>query len=171
MAGAVDHVALTYTADIRDVIKKLKQASDLSTGEVRKIGRNLNTMARRTTKATTANKGYTKSTNTAALAARNLAVQLPDVAQQLGAGVAPMTVLTQQGGQVAQSMLAAGVSLSGMLAILGPVAVAAAALGATYLVLQRNLTAANERMEEQRAKVEGMAGLYRSLKDAATLAA
>lgn len=181
--AASDEVRLTYTAEISDLRKKLASIPDITAAEaresVKKLDKAIKAVESQQTRALksaqSAAKGadsYAKSTNTAALATRNLALQLPDVASQLAAGANPMTVLTQQGLQVGQSMIASGAALSGMLAILGPVAVAAAALGAVYLVLAHNLREAEEAQrrasEAATAAQQAFAGVSAVMQDLKT---
>lgn len=70
---------------------------------------------------------------------QGLVPQVNDVVTSLSLGTPPMTVLAQQGGQIFQVFTQAGVSLAGFGAILGPVAIAAAALGAVYVTLNAEL--------------------------------
>jgi hypothetical protein len=57
-----------------------------------------------------------------------VAMQMPDVIAQLSAGAPPLQVLTQQGSQVGQQMLAASGSVGGLAAALAPLAPLIAAL-------------------------------------------
>lgn len=92
---------------------------------------------------------------------QQVAMQAPDVVTQLTAGAPVMQVLTQQGLQVGQSMLATAGSLSALGAALAPLApllaagaVAAAALAAAYSVWANAADEAADAGGRVRASVE-----------------
>ena len=107
-----------------------------------------------------------------------VAMQLPDVIAQLSAGAPPLQVLTQQGSQVGQQMLATAGSVGGLAAALAPLApliaagaVAAAAATAAYAVWANATDAAADasgRIEE--AVVRADAAVASARKSVAGLA-
>lgn len=78
-----------------------------------------------------------QGTRSLARGLQSVAQQLPDVLGGLAMGQSPLTILTQQGPQVAEGLLASGVSAGALAAALAPLAaaagVAAVAAGALYV--------------------------------------
>lgn len=80
--------------------------------------------------------------------------QISDAASQLSAGTPFITVLIQQGGQLLPVLASVGGALMSLAAILGPVAVAAGALGVAYAYLARDADKANAAVEANRKILE-----------------
>lgn len=80
--------------------------------------------------------------------------QVSDAASQLSAGTPFTTVLIQQGGQLLPVLASVGSALAGLAAIIGPVAVAAGALGVAYAYLARDADKANAAVEANRKILE-----------------
>ena len=80
--------------------------------------------------------------------------QVSDAASQLSAGTPFTTVLIQQGGQLLPVLASVGGALMSLAAILGPVAVAAGALGVAYAYLARDADKANAAVEANRKILE-----------------
>lgn len=86
--------------------------------------------------------GAAKKTGNLGMAVGGVGQQLSDVASQLATGTNPLTILVQQGPQAATAISMAGYSLTALLPILGPVAVAVGALGAAWWKLSKDAAAA-----------------------------
>lgn len=80
--------------------------------------------------------------------------QVSDAASQLSVGTPFTTVLIQQGGQLLPVLASVGSALAGLATILGPVAVAAGALGVAYAYLARDADKANAAVEANRKILE-----------------
>ena len=119
-----------------------------------------------------------KSAQNLGRGAQMVAVQLPDIATQLAAGVSPLTVFIQQGGQLAQQFMmigGAGSKFAGILPRIAPslglVGVAVAALGGAYMYFKSKLDDANATGEKQLAQLDKMVDLHRKVKEAVILGA
>ena len=86
--------------------------------------------------------------------------QLADVGVQLQAGTSPTTILIQQGPQVANALAVMGISLTSILSIVGPVAIAVGALVLAWQHYNDELTAAEAK---QAAAAEGVTRLQEAL--------
>ena len=86
--------------------------------------------------------GAAKKTGNLGMAVGGVGQQLSDVASQLATGTNPLTILVQQGPQAATAISMAGYSLTALLPILGPVAVAVGVLGAAWWKLSKDVAAA-----------------------------
>tara|TARA_R100001082_G_scaffold95576_2_gene62818 strand:+ start:6581 stop:8449 length:1869 start_codon:yes stop_codon:yes gene_type:complete len=93
-----------------------------------------------------------------------LATSIAVVSPRAGAAVRAL-------GDLATGVEAASRGGSRLFAILGPVGVAIAALGAAYLSIRSDLDAANEALEEQRDRLESVAGMAHKVKEAVLIAA
>ena len=176
-----DTVALTYTAEISDLRKKLAEIPDITGAEARKAVANLNksiraveTAQKKASKAATttarATGAYTDKTRQAANVTASLAQQLPDVASQLASGTPPMQVFTQQGLQVVQSNMAAATSAAKAMAgfLAGPWGLALAAAIAAGSSLANGL----DRVETELKSVREAANdTYQAMDPAVILAA
>lgn len=86
----------------------------------------------------------TKKAGNMGMAVAGVGQQLSDVASQLATGTNPLTILIQQGPQAATAISMAGFSLTALLPILGPVAVAVGILGAAWYKLSQDVAKAEE---------------------------
>lgn len=162
-----------------DVIASIIEVRDSATAPLKTIAGQATTTATALNRADTAAAavGVTAETklvpsfNKLASAGRVVGVQMVDVAQQLAAGQAPMMILIQQGGQVAQQFAMMGIGLGALAAPLAVVATAVGALGGAYFVLKQDLDRATAAMAESRAEVETMSKVYGQVREAALLAA
>ena len=93
-----------------------------------------------------------------------LATSLSVISPQAGAAVRAL-------GDLATGVEAASRGGSRLFAILGPVGVAVAALGAAYVAIKGDLDDANEALEVQRDRLEGVANMARQVKEAVLIAA
>jgi hypothetical protein len=179
--AAANTIGLTYTADIRDIEKKLRALPEETAASARRSVRELTKslkavekQQRRAEKAasgiTQGTRAYSRSASQAAQASQSLAMQLPDVVSQLSAGTPPAQVFTQQGLQVVQSNMAlttaAAKAMAGALA--GPVGLAMAAAVAAASVLANGLDEVETELAAVRASAEGT---YQALDPALILAA
>lgn len=73
--------------------------------------------------------------------------QLADIGSQLSTGTSPMTILIQQGPQVANALAVMGISLSSIIGVLGPVALAVGALVYAWSEYNDELKVAEARQE------------------------
>ena len=93
-----------------------------------------------------------------------LATSLSVISPQAGAAVRAL-------GDLATGVEAASRGGTRLFAILGPVGVAVAALGAAYVAIKGDLDDANEALKVQRDRLEGVAGMARQVKEAVLIAA
>ena len=148
-----------------------KEASRAATRMVTQFSRAEAQIAVQSAKAASrANKSITTSTNraTRSMAATGkqsastltrgtqaVAMQIPDVIQQMSAGVSPFTIVMQQGLQVVQVMMPAVLAgLSAIAAVLAPAAVAAAAAATAYAVFANAAEEGAEAAGRLSARVE-----------------
>lgn len=96
----------------------------------------------------------TKRTGNLGMAVAGVGQQLSDVASQLATGTNPLTILVQQGPQAATAISMAGYSLSALLPILGPVAVAVGVLGAAWYKLSQDVAKAEEAQAKAAEKAQ-----------------
>jgi hypothetical protein len=169
---------LTLKADIRDLTRQLSQIPGITAGEAQKMTIALEKELKKQTKlaqdaaraSAVAVKGQAQATTTslgqAQAAAFSLQQQLLDVGTSLTGGASPLTVLAQQGPQIATALAQGGGAAATFRAALAPVAavasaaatalaalaVAAAAIAAVGSTVARAWVDANEatlRAEEQ----------------------
>jgi hypothetical protein len=114
-------------------------------------------------RAAGAQMGAAKASGSLARALGSVGQQLPDVIGGLAMGQAPLTILTQQGPQVAEGLLASGVSASALASALAPLAAAAtvAAVAAGALYVAWKTANAEEQRAEQIARITNDA--YRAM--------
>ena len=179
--AAANTIGLTYTADIKDIEKKLRALPEETAASARRSVRELTKslkavekQQRRAEKAasgiTQGTRAYSRSASQAAQASQSLAMQLPDVVSQLSAGTPPAQVFTQQGLQVVQSNMAlttsAAKAMAGALA--GPFGLALAGAVAAASVFANGLDEVETELAAVRASAEGT---YQALDPAMILAA
>jgi hypothetical protein len=132
---------LTLKADIRDLTRQLSQIPGITAGEAQKMTIALEKELKKQTKlaqdaaraSAVAVKGQAQATTTslgqAQAAAFSLQQQLLDVGTSLTGGASPLTVLAQQGPQIATALAQGGGAAATFRAALAPLAGAAAAAG------------------------------------------
>jgi hypothetical protein len=148
------------------VVEFRLQVADAMTPALVNVERAATKAAASTAVVEHATKSFNRSSNTAAMGAKNLAFQLNDVATMAALGAQPMQILASQGGQVAQALSDMGVSLGTMLRVLGPVAIAAAGLTFVYKGLEAQLEKVNEKNERAAALATKTADAWRSMRSA-----
>ena len=122
--------------------------------------------------ATTSAKSFGEGARKANETSQKLAATLSLVSPEAGAVAASLGKVAALGDVAATASTALGVSLSSILAVAGPVGIAVAALGATYLYLKNNLDEANAKVEASEkaaavmvASVEKWKGALQSVND------
>ncbi len=126
-------VTLTYRADLKQLQKQLATFSDIQAAEARKLVNDLNRSLRAAEKANEemggGGKRAAKGLRQTTAAASNLQAQLFDIGTGLQGGQNPLTILAQQGPQIAQVFTGGAkatavlkAAMTGLVAVVGPVA-------------------------------------------------
>lgn len=96
----------------------------------------------------------------------SLRSQLLDIGTSLQGGMNPLTILSQQGPQVAEALSTMGAAGVSALAPLAPLAAAVAFAAGSYLIYKTNVEEAAEAQKKAKEEAEESAKIYRQLADA-----
>ena len=138
---------VSYTAELSNLRKALSSIAPITAEEAQKAVRVLNKSIRDAEKAqkrviASAKKSgdaVQKSSASAAVGVRAIAIQLPDVASQMATGANPLTILTQQGLQVVQQLGMVKGALAAIAVPVGVTAAAVAVLGTAYMAITADM--------------------------------
>lgn len=180
MAAAADTVTFSMEVELAKLNAQLatipgttKREAMAATAALKKSWDDATRAAKST--ATQANAAITSVTKTATASAGavkagyvNLFNQLSDVGSQLTTGTSPMTILIQQGPQVAGALDLIGLSMSSLLTVVAPVGVAVAALGYAWMTLNDELEEAEKRNAAAAAASQRLADAVKAVREQQT---
>ena len=182
MAGDVRFKFTGDSSELRAELKKVEKnldgvASGVQgmTNKTRKgldgLSKSVQTTGATTQQAANNNQQFGNSLN-------NVKDQAGETASIMGGLATSLSVVSPEAGAAVRALgdLATGVEAasrggSRLFAILGPVGVAVAALGAAYVAIKGDLDAANEALDEQRDRLESVASMAHKVKEAVLIAA
>lgn len=165
-----------------DVAIKFTGDSSQLRSELKKVEKNLNGVAGAVQGTTNKTKkgldGLSDSVGDTGKSLDGLKDSAGETASVMGGLATSLSVVSPEAGAAVRVLgdLATGVEAasrggSRLFAILGPVGVAVAALGAAYVAIKDDLDAANDALDVQRDRLESVAGMASKVKEAVLIAA
>lgn len=165
-----------------DVAIKFTGDSSQLRSELKKVEKNLNGVAGAVQGTTNKTKkgldGLSDSVGDTGKSLDGLKDSAGETASVMGGLATSLSVVSPQAGAAVRALgdLATGVEAasrggSRLFAVLGPVGVAVAALGAAYVAIKDDLDAANDALDVQRDRLESVAGMASKVKEAVLIAA